>query len=280
MNVFVTILPQAEFVGRVGGDRVRVQVLVGPGQSYHTYEPTPRQIAELADARAYFTIGVPFEQLLIKKVRAAAENLIIVDARQGLPLRMMEEAEEGQHHAGHAHHGQEDPHVWLDPRLVKRMTRAICDALQQIDPSHNDEYEHNLSAYHRELDDLHRELTRALAPLAGREFFVYHPAYGYFADAYGLKQVAVEEAGKEPTARRVAALIERARASGVRLIFVQPQFASSGARTVAEAIGGAVLPLDPLARDYVANMREMGRRIGEAVRTAQGPQAAAAEGRP
>jgi zinc transport system substrate-binding protein len=112
-----------------------------------------------------------------------------------------------------------------------------------------------------DLDRLDARLRESLAPLKGRDFFVYHPAFGYFADAYGLRQIPVEIEGKEPTARQLARLIDRARAEGVRVIFVQPQFSAKSAQAIATAIGGSVIPLDDLAKDYLANLAAMAEKV-------------------
>ena len=101
--------------------------------------------------------------------------------------------------------------------------------------------------------------------MKGRDLFVFHPAYGYFARQYGLTQVAVETGGRQPSARHLAELIDRARARDVRVIFVQPQFARHSARAVADAIGGAVVPLDPLAEDYLGNLEQMASTVESAL---------------
>jgi zinc transport system substrate-binding protein len=267
LPVFVSILPQAFFVERVGGDRVRVDVLVQPGQSPATYSPTPRQLADLARARALFSAGVPFEAGLLPRVRASLPGLRVVDTLSGIEVRTMAAGHQCDGHGDHRHdHGAGDPHVWLDPMLVKRQARTIRDALGELDPKGQAGFEANCAAFEKELDALHAELTAALAPLRGREIFVFHPAYGYFCAAYGLKQVAVEVEGKAPGARQLARLIDSAQQRGVRVIFVQPQFSRKSARSVAAAIGGAVVDMDPLARDYLANMREMASRIKAALK--------------
>ena len=260
---FVSILPQAEFVQRVGGERVDVAVLLPPGQSPATYEPTPRQMAKLGRAQVYFRIRVPFERALLRKIATTMPKLNIVDTRQGIKLRRM--AAKHEHDHDHAA-GAPDPHIWLDPKRVKIQARTIANALAALAPEHAAELEKNLQSFQAELDRLDAKIAATLAPLRGRELFVFHPAYGYFADAYGLKQVAVELEGKEPSARALGALIERAKAKRVRVLFVQPQFSSKAATTVARAIGGAVVPMDPLARDYMANLESM----AASVRTALG----------
>jgi zinc transport system substrate-binding protein len=257
IRVFVSILPQVTFVKEVGGDRVIVEALVRPGQDPHTFEPTGQQMARLARAAVFFRIGVPFENALIPRIQGSTRNLLIVDTQAGIPLRPLnEEAEHGE--------GGPDPHTWMSPLLVKRQAQTIRDALAELDPAGKQSYQANYERFAAELEALHQEIAAALAPFRGKDLFVYHAAYGYFADEFGLRQVAVEIGGAQPSARQLAGLIDRARQEGVKVIFVQPQFSPKGAETLAESIGGAVVPLDPLAEDYLGNMREMTRRIRQA----------------
>ena len=271
IEVFVSIPPQATFVERVGGDRVRVGILVPPGQSPHTFEPTPKQMAQLAGARVFFAVGLPLEKRLLEKARAANPGLRVVDTRQGVPLRHMAADEAGPHthdeaepadEHGHDHAaGEPDPHTWLNPRYAKIQAATICRTLQEMDPPRKDTYQKNLEAFQADLDEVDARIAKALAPVKGKELLVFHPAFGYFAEAYGLRQVAVEIEGKEPNARALAALIDRARAGGARVIFVQPQFSPKTAEAVARAIGGAVVPMDALARDYLGNLEEMAAKV-------------------
>jgi zinc transport system substrate-binding protein len=258
LATFVSIPPQAYFVDQVGGARVAVQALVRPGQDAHTYEPTPRQMADLARARVYFRIGFPFENNLIPRLKSSVPELLIVDTRQGITLRSFDDE------AGHDENGP-DPHIWMSPTLVKRQVQTISDTLIRLDPAGEAEYRANAARLAADLERVRSRIAQALAPLRGREMLVYHPAFGYFADEFGLKQVPVERAGKEPTSRQLARLIELSRARGIKVVFVQPQFSQAGARAVAEAIGGAVVPLDDLAYDYIANLEIMAGRIQEAL---------------
>ena len=254
LQVFASIPPLASFTEAVGGERVRVQVLVTPGQDPHTYEPSPRQVAGLARSRLLFLAGFPFEKALLPRLRQTMRQLEIVDTREGIDL--LPDGEEA---------GGSDPHVWMSPRLARRQAENIRDALIRVDPEGAEAYRAFFEGFAAELDGLHAELARALAPLAGRELLVYHPAFGYFAAEYGLKQVAVETGGRQPSARELAQLIALARERHIRVVFVQPQFSQTGARAVAEAIGGAVVPLDDLPRDYLANLRDMSRKVQEAL---------------
>lgn len=266
ITVFTSILPQEYFVERIGGDRVEVQALVTPGSSPATYEPTPRQMAALSEAKIFFRIGVPFENAFVPKIDGMTEGLRIVDTRKGITLRKMKERH--HHEGGHEHHHHEggtDPHIWLSPRLVKVQARTIADALIEADPAGAAIYEKNLAAFLKDLDALDAHLVEALAPVKGKTFMVFHPAWGYFADAYGLEQQPIEIEGKDPSGQQIARMIEMAQDEGVRVIFVQPQFSTSSAKSVAEAIDGVVVPIDPLARDYVANLEQVAVAVLSAV---------------
>lgn len=252
VRIFVSILPQAYFVERIGTDKVDVNVLVGPGQSPATYEPTPKQMANLGVSSVYFRIGTPFETGFIEKIWRNFKQLEIVDTREGVPLLYFR------------HHGEAeepDPHIWLDPKRVKIQAATICRALCAIDPADSEHYSNNLRAFQEDLDRIDAEITTVLEPYRGQKIYVFHPAFGYFCDSYGLVQEAVEIEGKEPTPRQLSELISRARQEGVRIIFVQPQFSRKGAETIAREIGGAVVPLDPLSRDYLQNLKEMAALI-------------------
>ena len=261
VRVFVTVIPQAYFVERIGGEHVDVDVLVGPGQSPHTYEPSPKQMARLGEARLFFRVGIPLENTLLPKISRAYPKLRIVDTRKGITLLRHEHHDD--HDAGGK--GGPDPHIWLDPMRVKIQAGTICDALVLVDPGRAPRYRENLAAFRAELDRLDEELRGIFAPVKGTRILVFHPAFGYLADAYGFTQVSVEVGGKEPSARQLANLVSRARAEGVHTIFVQPQFSRKNARAVAREIGGAVVPIDPLPRDYMKEMKELAVTIRDSL---------------
>ena len=273
VKVGVAILPMKYFAERVGGDLLEVTVLVGPGQEPHTFEPTMKQMTALDSANLYFTLGLPFEQNLLAKLKATAKHLTVVDVRQGLPLRRLTPQEV---HSGRGAQpgepgeraGEPDPHVWLNPRLVKVMAATMASALTQADPTHGDAYRKNLQAFQADLDRVDAKLAQVLAPLKGKEFIVYHPAFGYFGDAYGLVQVPVEVEGKEPSAKQLAELIDVGRQKHVRVVFVQKQFSQKSAEAVAEALGATVVPMDDLAYDYLDNLERMAQELQRGLGTA------------
>lgn len=264
LSVYVSILPQSWFVERIGGTDVEVFVLVGPGESPATYDPTPRDLVRLAESDVLFSIGVPFETQLLPRIRAGSEQLHEVDMASGIERRHGG-CEEDHGHGHGDDHGTEDPHVWLDPVRARDLARNTFEALVALRPSRRPVFEKNLERLLADLESAHRSIRDMLAPHEGATIVVYHPAFGYFTDRYGLRQLAVEAGGLEPGPRTLASTIEQARAEGVTTVFVQPQSPSQSATAVAEAIGADTLVLDPLAPDYLDNLVRIGTAMRDAV---------------
>jgi zinc transport system substrate-binding protein len=263
IRVFVSILPQVYLVERIGGRRVDVSVMVGPGHSPATYEPMPRQMAELSKAKLYFRIGVPFENVWMERVSKSSPDIKVIDTRRGIPLMSMRTHDHTEHRADHHDRGLQDPHIWLSLRLTRAVAQNIYEALVSEDPLHQSFYQVNLQSLRRDLDELDAEIVEIVKKAETRKFMVFHPAWGYFAHDYGLEQIPIETEGKDPTAKGLAAVIDEARKEGIKIIFVQKQFSARSAETVANAIGGKVIQIDPLARDYIDNMRRIAQTFAE-----------------
>lgn len=280
LTVFVSVPPQKSFVEKIGGERVSVQVMVGPGANPHAYEPKPSQMKALTGAAVYFAVGDPFELVWLDKFRAANPAMRVVETQAGIERMPMEEhhhdgdaprsGKKGRdHHDGHeADHAGEllDPHIWLAPSLVRLQAERVRDGLIMADPDGRAYYEERARAFALELDALDAELKAALADRAGASFLVFHPAWGYFARDYGLIQVPIEMAGKEPSPRELKQLAEQAKAKGYPALFVQPQFSRRTAETIAKAVGAQVIEADPLAEDWAANLRAVALKFKEASR--------------
>jgi zinc transport system substrate-binding protein len=282
LRVFASVLPIKTFVEKVGGEHVDARAMVRPGFNPHTYDPTPQQISALAGAVLYIRTGVPFEDAWMERIRSANPGMQVLDARKGLRLRKIEahahdaHAHDADHRHDHhearnahasGHHDdhEQDPHVWTSPPLARHMIGVIRDRLAMLAPAHAEDFSRNHDAYVAELETLDRELHALLNPLSNRRFLVFHPAWGYFADTYGLTQVPIQREGKTPGARALAALIDQAQQEKIRVVFVQPQFDKRQARQVAQAIGGAVIAVDPLAADYIDNLHRVGREFAQAL---------------
>lgn len=264
-TVFVSIVPQKFFVEQIAGDYLEVQILVDQGMSPHAYEPLPQQMAALARSRAFFTIGLPFEKALVSKIENLFPELKIIKTDQGIVRRRMAALDEDsghEHHAGCDHAaGAEDPHIWLDPGLVEIQAQNITAALIELFPAKKEVFIANLNRFSQQLNQLSDELSELFAPYQGRAIIVFHPAFGYFTDRFGLQQRSIEVEGKEPAPRQLAQIIRQAKAENIRIIFVQQQFSSRAAQTVADAISGVVVTIDPLAEDYFASLRLMAEKI-------------------
>ncbi len=280
VKVFVSIAPQKYFVQKIAGDLAEVSVLVPAGADPHTFEPKPRQMVELSKTALYFAVGIDFEKTWLKKISATNPKMRIVRTDEGIPKIAMAAHRHGRESgperaaAPHGHvqdgdgsgAGSPDPHVWLSPALVRIQANHILRAFLSLDPAHRTRYEDNHARFLARIDALHAELTSLFAGRKGERFMVFHPSWGYFADAYGLGQIPVEIEGKEPKPALLRKLIRRARERGIRVIFVQPQFSAKSAELLAREIGGKVVYADPLAENWEENLREVARKFQAAAR--------------
>jgi len=276
LMVFVSIVPQKYFLEKIGGDLVEVAVMVQPGASPATYEPKPRQMVALAKADIYFAIGVPFEATWLKKISATNTKMVVVHTEAGIQKVAMithhqheEEAEQHQGKTGqrHVRHLSKDPHIWLSPPLVMQQARNILNGLVALDKAHRPIYEANYRNFIVEIVDLDLELKRTFETDEDHlEFMVFHPSWGYFARAYGLKQIPIEMEGKEPKPAELQYLIQYGREHGIKAIFVQPQFSWQAAQTIAHSLGGQIILVDPLAPDWKKNLQEVAVKFQTALR--------------
>ena len=238
--VAVSVLPQAFFVEKIAGERVRIQVMIPPGANPSTFEPSIEALRSLSGAVLYVALGHPhfaFEAAWIEELLSEQPRLDVIRA-------MSEQASEN-----------DDPHIWLSPRLVRGQAGQIATALEEVLPEEGEALQENLAAFLSEIDTLDAELRTRLKRYHGRKIFVFHAAWGYFAKDYGLVQVSLEQGSRTPGAGALVTFIQEAKREKASVIFVQPQFSQQSARVVAEEIGARVESLDPLARDWTSNLR-------------------------
>jgi zinc transport system substrate-binding protein len=228
---------------------------VPPGADPHTYELTPSQMMKVSKAKMYAKVGsgVEFELAWMDKIIEQNKAMLVTDCSKGIQMREMEEyyhdEDTGEHHRG------EDPHIWLSPQNAKLMVGNICSGLVQVDPQNEAYYTRNRDEYLMKLDALDKDIQAGLSKVINRRFMVFHPAWGYFARDYNLEQIPIAIGGKEPSAKDIANLIQKAKELGIKIIFAEPQFNPRSAETIAKEIGGRVVFIDPLAEDYISNMR-------------------------
>ncbi len=266
----VSIAPQAFFLRQIAGDRVDALVMVPPGADAHTYEPKPRQLADLAKASVYFAVGMDFEKAWLPRFAAASPRMAIVQTDAGIEKMPMAEHEHSEDHGtgktegGHHHEvGEPDPHVWLSPKLAKVLAASMRDALVKVDPEGAVAYAAGYDRFTASCDKLEADIQALFAdlPASGRTFMVFHPSWGYFARDFGLIQEPIEQLGREPGPKALAALVKEAKKDGVKVVFVQPQMSSGQAETIAKAIGGSVAAIDPLGEKWSENLMEAARTL-------------------
>jgi len=286
LRVTVSVPPQVWLVKKIAPAGVEVEALVGPGDDPHSFTPSDRQITRAMRSAFFVRIGAPFEQGPWFQSLSESGKVKMIDGLDKMQLRNAEPHahdepghEPGEHHdhhehaghdpsahahGGHAHeheHEELDTHVWLSPRLLKIQARTIADALGDKLPERKDEIEKHFDAFVGEMNALDAEVRATLDPLTDRAFYVYHPAWGYFADEYDLTQIAIEREGKAPTEQQLTAFQDEAKQAGAKVIFIQPQRNDAAAKSIAKAIGGRVEMLDPLKENVAENLRAAAKAL-------------------
>lgn len=268
LSVVVSVAPQKFIVEKITGPLAEVRVMVSPGADPHTFEPKPSQMALVAKAKLYVAQGVEFEEVWLPKLMKSNPGLQVVAGNRGVELLPMEEHDHDHGKKGKKHdhdHLHSDPHTWTSPALAQVQAANVAQALERLDPANAQAYRTNLAAFQqscRALDARIRSILGQVKP--GSEFLVFHPAWAYFAKDYGLREVAIESGGKEPSPRKLKELIEHAREHKARAVFVQPQFSRKTAQTIADALGAKLVEADDLAPDWDQNLL----RVAEALREA------------
>ncbi len=259
--VAVGIPPLQWVVDTIAGDRVESVVLLKPGQSPHTFDPAPRQVAALGAAKAFLYIGLETERAIA--ARAAAQNPALhCVAVGGLA------APAAHDHAADDHcHGEDgaDPHVWLAPVRMAEVATRCAAALRTILPDDHAAIGAGLARARARIDAVDADVRALLKPAAGATLLVYHPSWGHFSAAYGLKQHALEADGKTPSARHLANLVSAVRREGVRTLFSNPDAPEAVVRRAAATLGCRVEVIDPLAAAWDENLLQTARRMAAGI---------------
>lgn len=276
LNLTVSILPQKYFVEKIGGELVTVNVMVGAGVSAETYEPLAQQLANLSKSSAYISIGVPFEQAWLEKIKSANPDISIVNSSEGIdkiPMIGHDHHDHG-HDDEHSHqkddHEEEkeslDPHVWLSPQLAKIQAQNIYQELVKLDAKNEAIYQQNLAKFLTEIDELDKQITEKFASINQRKFLIYHPAWAYFAQDYDLQQTSIELEGQEATSGELADLITQAKEDNIRVVFADSQFPSKTVDTFAREINGEVILLNPLAENWSENLLQVTDKLAQSMK--------------
>ena len=268
-NIIVSIVPLKIFVDKIGGDEVHTSVMVQAGASPHNYEPKASQMKAVSNADIYFSIEVEFEKVWIEKFTNQNKNLLVSNVVYNLNKATspthehQEKKEKTSSKFQHEHEVLElDPHIWVNPIHVKKIAHNIFTTLATFDPKNIDFYKKNLDTYIKELDSLDNQIKKILKDIPkGSTFMVFHPAWGYFANRYNLKQLPVEIEGKEPKMKALIRLMKEAKKENVHAIFTQPEFSDKSAQIIAKNLNITVIKASPLARNWSQNLLNLAKAI-------------------
>jgi zinc transport system substrate-binding protein len=261
-SVFVSIAPQAYLLEEICGEAVDVSILIQENQNPHTFELTPKQMVEISHADAYFHLDLPFEKAVVTKIQDSFDDLRVINAAVTLRDHLIEMEHHDHCEEGHDHGDENyDPHIWLSPLFIKEIAATMLHEICAIDKENNPVFLENFIRLSNRIDAVHSENQQKLAPYKNRGFYVFHPAFGYFAEAYQLRQIAVELGGKSPSPKQIDSFIEQAKEDQARILFVQPQFDTHSADIIAKAIQGRVVPIDPMAKNVLQNLATMAEQI-------------------
>ncbi len=243
-TITVSILPQKYFVDRITGSTFEVNVMVPPGASPATYEPTARQMKQLGSSLIYLKIGyIEFEKIWIKKIKSTNIEIKIFDISKDVELIETTKFDHGDHH-----HGSIDPHVWMSPKMVKNIAKNILDALTELYPDLTIDFTRNYNDFIAEINKIDIKTSASLKNLKNREFLIFHPALTYYARDYDLEQIPIQLEGKDPSPAHFKEIINNALENDIRIIFIQEQFDTENAKVIADEINAKVIQINPL--DY------------------------------
>ncbi|MDD5597064.1 MAG: zinc ABC transporter substrate-binding protein [Victivallaceae bacterium] len=274
--IYTSIQPIAFISSKIAGKYAEVKALIPPGKSPHSFTLVPGDLKKMSKAKFFFSVRLPFEEFKLEKAFKDSSTEW-VNVAKGVRFYPLDESghEHGEHAHDHDHEHEKhdqavelmDPHIWLDPANDLIIARNVCNTLSKAMPEQAAYFALNYKNFERCITALDKKLAKLLAPFKGEIFLVYHPAFGYFARHYGLKQEAVEAGGKDPSPKHLQKVINLARQKNVRIVFVQPEFNRKAARLIAKTIEGTVIKLDPLAYNLVDNYTTFATKIQAAIKS-------------
>ena len=250
LSILVSILPQYEFVKKVGGDKVSINVMIPPGAVPENYEPLPNQLKQIYTSDIYVKVGspLPFEQSWIGKIKDLNENIKFIDMSKDVSI------------------SDNDPHIWLSLRLAQKEIENILSGLCEISPKNCAYFKDNASKYIQDLNSLDDNLKELFITTKNKSFLVFHPSWAYLASDYGLKQVAIEKHGHEPLADDIMNIINWSKTNNIKFVFISPEFDKKHAEVISKEINAKLVEIDPLAKNYLENIKEVSQKIYESLK--------------
>lgn len=245
--------PIAGILDRLVLPNEKVDIVCGSNVNPHTFDISPSQLQKLSYAKTFFHTRFPYELKIVKTLTKVKSNVACVDVTNNVQWRKGHVHLEHEH--GHSHEYEEDKdlHCWLSPENLKVISSNIYATLVKYNPAGEKEYRANYEKWLNEFEAMDNKIKQILLPHKGKSFFVYHPAFGYFAEYYGMHEVCIEMEGKSPSPKQMQLLFEQMQKEGTKVIFIQPQFDPKPAEIIAKAIGGRVEVMNDFERDILKN---------------------------
>lgn len=250
-KVAASIAPLCDLVYQVGGERVQVSQLIPNGFNPHAYEPTPKEVREMAEVKAVFLIGLGIDSTFARLLQNIDAQKPLFEVNENLEILALEEGHDS-HHEKEAHSGGEksypDPHIWMSLRNAQIIVDNIARQLSEIDPEGRGIYIERAQNYKKRLQALDEWFTKEMEPISNRAFVASHNAWSYLARDYNLKLKGVIEKApeREPTPQELQELILLMKRENIRVIFVEPQFNQKIAQLLAQETKSIILELDAL----------------------------------
>ena len=263
--ISVSIIPQQYFIEQLAGDLVDINVMIPPGASPATYEPTVSQLGKLDRSVVYMRIGyIGFEQSWMDKIASVNPEMKIVDLSQGIDI-LMEGSGEDEVHREHSHHGP-DPHIWMSTTNARIISRNILNELLQLLPGNRNHLVERYDQFSLTLDSLNQAITEDLQSLENRKFLIYHPALTYFARDYNLEQFSLEVEGKTPSPAHLKQMTDLVRDNQITKILIQSQFDRKNAEILAKETGIEIIQFDPLDLHWSEQMSYIAEQLNPSIR--------------
>ncbi len=258
--ISVSILPQQYFIEQLAGDLVEINVMIPPGASPATYEPSVSQLGKLDRSDVYMRIGyVGFERSWMDRIISVNPDMKIVDLSEGVDIIMEDSGEKEDHH-GHAHHGS-DPHIWMSTFNARIIARNIHNELVLLLPGEKEYLLDRFDQFSLSLDSLHHTISSKLESIENRKFMIYHPALTYYARDYGLEQFSLEIEGKTPSPGYLKEMCDLAIDNHISKIFIQSQFDRRNAEVLANETGSEIISFNPLNMQWSEQMSYIAEQL-------------------
>lgn len=259
--ISVSIIPQQYFIEQLAGGLVEVNVMIPPGASPATYEPSVSQLAKLDQSKAYFRIGyIGFEQSWMEKISSINPEMKIMDLSEGVEIIVENAGEEEEDHHGHSHYGP-DPHIWMSVSNARIIARNIHNNLMLLFPHEKEYLQTRFDLFILSLDSLHIDIASKLEGLENRKFMIYHPALTYYARDYSLEQFSLEIEGKTPSPAHLKEMTDLALRYQISKILIQSQFDRKNAEVLARETGSEIIRFDPLDLHWGEQMRYIAEQL-------------------